>query len=32
MEKEYCEADDIAIKKLRELGFPSTYDDEDYIE
>jgi hypothetical protein len=32
MEKAYCDAEDLAINKLKELGFPTDYDDEDYIE
>lgn len=28
----YSEAEDLAVAKLRELGFPTDYDDEDYIE
>lgn len=32
VQQAYCDKEDLALKKLRELGFPTSYDDEDYIE
>lgn len=31
-EMAYADQEDLAIMKLKELGFPTSYDDEDYIE
>lgn len=31
-ERIYLDAEDLAVEKLKELGFPTDYDDEDYIE
>lgn len=31
-ERVYMDAEDLAVEKLKELGFPTDYDDEDYIE
>lgn len=32
VERDYADAEDLAIARLKELGFPTDYDDEDYIE
>jgi len=31
-ESAFLDAEDLALNKLKDIGFPTEYDDEDYIE